>query len=188
MLEQTVTSHDWMLKKKWRIRFRILQIILIFLYITGEVLGVILASVYFETNQALFWQRVLIFFILGLPMLTIGLLLQIPIRRRSIEFDYELSGNTFTVYRIIGHRRKKYLSFELRTVSDVFRLEDNNEKKQVSDALKYSIFACCNPEDPRLTLVWTNECLIKNTYRSTTVLLEPNEALYERLIKAARKK
>jgi hypothetical protein len=188
MLEQSVSSHDWISKKQWRIRFRILQIILLVFFILGEVLGISLAFVYFETNQALFWQRVLIFLVLGLPMLIVTLLLQISIRRRSIQYDYEIRDNTFTVYRIIGSQRMKYLSFGLDTVTEVIRLADNMDEKKVGNALKSSVFACCNPDDSRLTLVWTNGCVMKNNYSSTSVLLELNNPLFERLIKATRKK
>ncbi len=188
MLEQSVSRHDWRSEKRWRSWYRAIQITLLVLFIFGEMLGLTLASVFFEIDQALFWQRVFMVVILGLPMLIVVLLLQVLIRRRSLEYDYELFGNTFTVYRIYGNRRKEYLSFGLDTVTDVKRVADNQDVTKIKNALKSCIFASCNPHDPRLTIVWTKRCAFKQTYRNTSVLLEPDNALFERLQKGAGKK
>lgn len=181
MIEQAVTRRADERYRRWTRLLRGLQIFALAALVLGEVLGMTLAGVYFETDQQLFRQWVLQLILFGAPLLLFALLLELSLRRRSVQYDYCLQGSAFTVYRLIYSRRRPYLSFDLATVRELRPFPDAEDDAEQKRLLKGGIVACCNADAPVLLLVTTDSCLTRRGMRRATVIIEPNEELLREL-------
>lgn len=179
MLEQAVSKYNNTRERRWKNILRAMQIILAVILLVCEVFGFMLAGVYREMGESYFWQWILQMVILGLPILTVILLLQIPIHKLILEYDYNLLGQAFSCYRLYGSRRKWYFSFDLNTVSafkDVREIADGSEEEQL---LSGAVIVSCNEDAKHLVLVHTCDCVIGRKRRECSFVLELNETFYD---------
>lgn len=179
MLEQAVCKWDNRRERRWSAVLRGMQIVLAVVLLICEVFGFMLAGVYREMGESYFWQWILQLVLLGLPMLTVILLLQIPIRRMGKEYDYQLTGEAFSCYRLYGNRRKWYFSFNLNSVTvfrDITQIPEDSREEQL---LERAVIVSCNEDAPHLVLVHTKSCFIGKNHKPASLVLELNDALYE---------
>lgn len=181
MIEQAVTRFADDRYRRWTKLLRGLQVFALTALVLGEVFGMTLAGVYFDTDQAMFWQWVLQLILFGAPLLLFAFLLELRLRRRSIQFDYCLQGSAFTVYRLIYSRRKPFLSFDLASVRELRSFPDSADDVEQKRLLSDSIVACCNADAAVLMLVTTDSCLTRRGMRRATVVIEPNAELLKEL-------
>lgn len=180
MIEQAVTRFKDDRYRRWTRLLRALQLLALAALVLGEVLGMTLAGVYFDTDQALFWQWVLQLILFGAPLLLFAFLLELRLRLRSVQFDYCLQGSAFTVYRLIYSRRKPFLSFDLASVRQLRPFPDTVNDAEQKRLLKDAVVACCNA-DAALVLVTVENCLTRRGMRRATVVLEPDAELLREL-------
>lgn len=179
MLEQAVCKYNNDRERRWTYILRAMQIILGVILAICEIFGFMLAGVYREMGDSYFWQWILQMVILGLPMLTVILLLQIPIHKLMLEYDYELLGQAFSCHRLYGSRRKWYFSFDLNTVTvfkDIREIADGSEEEQL---LKDAVIVSCNEDAKRLMLVHTQNCVIGRKQKETSFVLELNDTFHD---------
>lgn len=178
MLEQAVCKWNNTRERRWTAVLRAMQIILAVILAICEVFGFMLAGVYREMGDNYFWQWILQMVILGLPILTIIVLLQLPIHKLMVEYDYNLQGQGFSCYRLYGNRRKWYFSFDLNTVAvfkDVREIADGSYEEQL---LNQAVIVSLNEDAKHLVLVHSGDCIIGNKHREASVVLELNDAFY----------
>lgn len=179
MLEQAVSKYNNDRERRWKNILRAMQIILGVILAVCEIFGFMLAGVYREMGDSYFWQWILQMVILGLPMLTVILLLQIPIHKLMLEYDYNLLGQAFSCYRLYGSRRKWYFSFDLNTVTvfeDIREIEDGSEEERL---LKSAVIVSCNEDAKHLMLVHSEDCVIGRKRKDASFVLELNDAFYD---------
>ena len=173
MLEQAVSKYNNDRERRWKNILRAMQIILGVILAVCEIFGFMLAG------DSYFWQWILQMVILGLPMLTVILLLQIPIHKLMLEYDYNLLGQAFSCYRLYGSRRKWYFSFDLNTVTvfeDIREIEDGSEEERL---LKSAVIVSCNEDAKHLMLVHSEDCVIGRKRKDASFVLELNDAFYD---------
>ncbi len=179
MLEQAVSKINNARERHWKTGLRVLQIFLLVTLLVCEVFGFMLAGVYQSMGESYFWQWCLQMVLLGLPMLTVALLLQIPIRRLMLEYDYELTGRAFSCYRLYGSRRKWYFSFDLSTVTAFADCREIEDGSREDDYLRRAVVASCNEDAAHLMLVHTKDCVIGKNRKAASLVLELNDTLFE---------
>lgn len=174
MLEQAVSRKFRDRDKRMRTLLRSLQVFVLSMLILGEVFGMMLSRVYYETNTALFWQWVAVMLLFGVPMVLVAIALELPLRYLHTEYDYELQGQNFSVYRLVYGRRKWLLSVDLHSVTELrpYAGVDNGRK-----AMK----AFCNPGDPSLVWMESNNCFSRRGTRLSSVVIEPDEQMRKAL-------
>lgn len=177
MIEQAVSKRNRTREKKLILLFRIIMVIAIALLLAGEILGITLASVYWQGNQDVFWQWVLVLLFFGLPIAALCLLLQYLINRYRVEYDYVYQNESFSCYRITGQRRKSYLFFKLSDISAYIRYDEIEPNSREARWLQNAVLICCNPKSDRLRLLYINNCQVGKKYKDCAVLIEPNAAL-----------
>lgn len=181
MIEQAVSRLP---SKKEQIRIRLLralQLLLIFLLLSGLVLGITLASVYWQTNQALFWQWVATLLFFGTPMLACCFLLQFFVNRLRVEYDYLLDGESFMVYRITGQRRKPYLSFSAKNMELFLPYDEILPGSPDMDRLQKAELLCCDVNSDRLFLLQVKNVHIQKKTKDLSLLLELKSPLEKAL-------
>ncbi len=178
MLEQAVSKYNNTRERRWKNILRAMQIVLLVIFVVLEVFGFMLAGVYREMGDDYFWQWCLQMVILGLPMVTVILLLQIPIYKLMMEYDYNLSGQAFSCYRFYGSRRKWYFSFDLNTVTVFAELSEIREGSREDQLLGRALIASCNEDAKHLVLVHSEDCVIGRKRRAQSLVLELNDAFY----------
>lgn len=182
-MEQTVVKHDDQRDRRIRKIFRIIQIVLLALAGIGLVFGFTIASVFWDTDRNVFWQSAVSMVLLTLPVLLAAGLLEWRIRKLCVEYDYVLSDNVLSVWKISGNRRALYLTVPLSSVTFCKRYDDLEEAER--SKLARARFACCNASDPRLALIESNAVRIGKRETAAAVLLEPNEELFRAFRRAA---
>ena len=178
MLEQAVSKWNNIRERRWKNILRAMQILLAVILAVCEVFGFTLAGVYRQMGDEYFWQWILQMVVLGLPMLTVILLLQIPIHRLMLEYDYNLLGQAFSCYRIYGSRRKWYFSFDLNTVTvfeDIREIADGSGEEQL---LKDAVIVSLNEDAKHLVFVHTQDCVIGRKRKEASFVLELNDAFF----------
>lgn len=178
MLEQAVSKYNNGRERRWKNILRVMQILLALALLICEAFGFMLAGVYREMGESYFWQWIFQMVILGLPMLTVILLLQIPIHKLMLEYDFDLLGQAFSCYRLYGSRRKWYFSFDLNTVTvfkDIREIEDGSEEEQL---LNSALIVSCNEDAKHLMLVHTVDCVIGRKRKKAIFVLELNDTFY----------
>lgn len=180
MIEQAVTRLTDDRYRRWTRLLRGLQVFALTALVLGEVFGMTLAGVYFDTDQAMFWQWVMQLILFGAPLLLFAFLLELRLRLRSVQFDYCLQGSAFTVYRLVYSRRKPFLSFDLASVHELRPFPDTAGDAEQKRLLKGAVVACCNA-DAALLLVTVENCLTRCGMRRATVVLEPDAELLREL-------
>ena len=178
MLEQAVSKWNNGRERRWKNILRGMQIVLAVILAVCEVFGFTLAGVYRQMGDAYFWQWILQMVVLGLPMLTVILLLQIPIHRLMVEYDYNLLGQAFSCYRFYGSRRKWYFSFDLNTVTvfkDIREIDDGSEEEQL---LREAVIVSCNEDAKHLMLVHSADCVIGRKRKKASFVLELNDTFH----------
>ncbi len=179
MLEQAVSKWNNQRQRRWKNVLRGMQIFLAVALLVCEVFGFMLAGVYREMGETYFWQWIFQMVILGLPMLTVIALLQIPIHKLILEYDYNLAGQAFSCYRLYGSRRKWYSSFDLNTVTvfkDIREITDGSEEERLLDG---AVIVSCNEDAKHLILVHTRDCVIGRKRKEAGFVLELNDAFYD---------
>ena len=178
MLEQAVNKWNNSRERRWKNILRAMQIILALILLVGEVFGFMLAGVYREMGEEYFWQWIVQMVILGLPVLTVILILQVPIHKLMLEYDYNLLGQAFSCYRLYGSRRKWYFSFNLNAVTvfkDIREIEDGSEEEQL---LREAVIVSCNEDAKHLMLVHSAECVIGRKRKKASFVLELNDTFH----------
>lgn len=178
MLEQAVNKSNNTRQLRWKAVLRGIQIILAIVLLICEVFGFTLAGVYREMGESYFRQWIFQMVILGLPILSVILLLQIPIHRLVPEYDYNLLGQAFSCYRFFGNRRKWYFSFDLNTVTvfqDIREIADGSEEERM---LAGALIVSCNEDAKHLMLVHTDDCVIGRKRKAASLVLELNDTFY----------
>ncbi len=178
MLEQAVSKRNNQRQRRWKNILRAMQILLAVILLVCEVFGFMLAGVYREMGERYFWQWILQMVMLGLPMLTVIALLQIPIYKLILEYDYNLQGQAFSCYRLYGSRRKWYFSFDLNTVTvfkDIREIADGSEEARLLDR---AVIVSCNEDAKHLIFVRTQDCVIGRRRKEAGFVLELNDAFY----------
>ena len=185
MLEQTVVKHDDSRDRAVRKAMRIIQIVLIALVVLAYVLGISLFSAFWDVDRTMFWSGVLTLLLFTAPVLPVLALLEWRIRLLCVEYDYVLSDNTFSVWRISGNRRALYLSFDLNGLTFCKAYDSLSESEL--GKMKKALFACCNASDPRLTLLEADGVQVRKQVRDAAILIEPNEEIARVLSGALRR-
>ncbi len=178
MLEQAVSKQNNQRERRWKNGLRAMQILLAVILLACEVFGFMLAGVYREMGEAYFWQWILQMVLLGLPMLTVIVLLQIPIHKLILEYDYNLQGQAFSCYRLYGSRRKWYFSFDLNTVTvfrDIREIADGSQEERL---LGKAVIVSCNEDAEHLMLVHTQDCVMGKKRREASLVLELNDRFH----------
>ncbi len=178
MLEQAVCKHDNRRERRWKNVLRAMQIILLVILVVLEVFGFTLSGVYRELGEDIFWQWCLQLVILGLPIITVILLLQIPIHKLMMEYDYNLMGQAFSCFRFYGSRRKWYFSFDLNTVTIFKELRDIGEGSKEEELLRHARIVSCNEDAKHLMLVHSEDCVIGRKRKEQSLVLELNDTFY----------
>jgi len=178
MLEQAVSKRDNAREKAWKKALRGVQIFLVIILVILEAFGFTISVVYWETDRNLFWQWIAMLAALGVPLILFTLLLQIPINKLRLEYDYTLQGQAFTIHRLYGSRRKWYLSFDLNTITDFVDVREIKEGSREDVLLDKAIIVGFNQSAPHMMLVRTLDCIIENNRREAVLVLELNEPLY----------
>lgn len=178
MLEQAVNKWNNGREQRWKNVLRFLQILLGIILAVCEIFGFMLAGVYGEMGQSYLWQWIFQMVILGLPILTVIALLQIPIHKLMLEYDYSLQGQAFSCFRLYGNRRKWYFSFDLNSVTvfqDVRQIADGSKEARLLDK---AVIASCNEDAKHLMLVHTKACTIGKKQREASLILELDDKFY----------
>ena len=186
MIEQAVSKLNNGPEQRRKRIYRIGQILLGAALVLGYVLGFTLLSALWESDRSAFWAGTLQLLLLGTPILALIGILEVLIGRIGAEFDYELSGDSFAVYRIAHNRRKLFCHFSLKDVRWYKKYSElTDEELQL---LKNALFACCNSDSPNLALICVEELTEGRTRGVRAVLLEPEERLEEAFKRALRRK
>lgn len=176
MLEQAVSKRNNAGIKRMKLILRITQVVVLVLMLVGEVLGFTLSGVIYSASQTMFWQWIAMMVLMAIPALVLAAILEVIIRRRSIEFDYELKDTNVIVYRLVYGKRKLYLTFDLGNVSAIRAYDTVASNPLHRQDLKKSVIACCNYDDENLMCINTTNCTFKRRKCSTMIIMEPNEA------------
>lgn len=187
MLEQAVSKGHNSPSRRWSKILRVFQIILLVIFVIGEGFGLSLSGVYWETDQALFWQWCLQLAITGLPLALLIVGLQYPICKLRVQYDYTLQEQRFSVYRFWGNRRKSYLFFDLDSIDHFMDADDIEEDSEEEQGLRRAIDVTCNDDAEHLVLVHVEDCIFKQRHRSAWLLLELNGTFYEALSRHLRR-
>lgn len=186
-MEQGVCKRDNRRERRWKNVLRAIQLLLAAALLIGEVFGFTLAGVYREMGDSYFWQWIAQMVLLGLPVLTVILLLQLPVNRLMLEYDYELQGQAFSCYRLLGSRRKWFFSFDLNTVTvfqDVRQIEEGSPEEAL---LHRAVIACCNEDAPHLMLVASDDCVIGRKRGRTALVLELTGSFHDAMARELRR-
>lgn len=178
MLEQAVNKWNNERERRWKIILRVMQILLAAVLLICEVFGFMLAGVYRSMGDSYFWQWIAQMVLLGLPLLTVILVLQVPIHKLTMEFDLSLSGQAFSCYRLYGNRRKWYFSFDLNTVTvfqDVRQIPDGSREEAL---LEQAVIVSFNEDAKHLMLVHTKACVMGRKHKEASFVLELNDAFH----------
>ena len=186
MIEQAVSRRNNGADHRRKRIYRGVQIALGALLVLGWVLGFTLLSVLWDSDRGAFWTGTLQLLLLGTPILALMGILQAIIGRIGGEFDYELSGDSFAVYRIANNRRRLYCSFDLKDVRFCKKYSDLDDQELA--LLKRALFACCNSDSPALALAYVDDLVVGRVRGPRALLLEPEERLEEAFKKALRRK
>ena len=186
MIEQAVSRRNNGADHRRKRIYRGVQIALGALLVLGWVLGFTLLSVLWDSDRGAFWTGTLQLLLLGTPILALMGILQVLIGRIGGEFDYELSGDSFIVYRIANNRRRLYCSFDLKDVRFCKKYSDLDDQELA--LLKRALFACCNSDSPALALAYVDDLVVGRVRGPRALLLEPEERLEEAFKKALRRK
>lgn len=173
MLEQTVVKHEDRRDRAVRKAMRIIQIVLIALVVLAYVLGISIFSAFWDVDRSVFWNGLLTLLLLTAPVLPVLALLEWRIRLLCVEYDYVLSDNVFSVWKISGNRRALWITFDLADLMFCKAYDALSESELAR--MKRALFACCNASDPRLMLVEAKNVQVKKHVSDSAVLLEPNE-------------
>ena len=185
MIEQAVSRRNNGADHRRKRIYRGVQIALGALLVLGWVLGFTLLSVLWDSDRGAFWTGTLQLLLLGTPILALMGILQVLIGRIGGEFDYELSGDSFIVYRIANNRRRLYCSFDLKDVRFCKKYSDLDDQELA--LLKRALFACCNSDSPALALAYVDDLVVGRVRGPRALLLEPEERLEEAFKKAQPK-
>ena len=147
--------------------------------------GISLFGAFWDVDRSLFWGGFLTLLLFTFPVLPVLAFLEWRIRLLCVEYDYALSDNTFSVWRIGGNRRVFYLAFDLNDLTFCKAYDSLSESEL--GRMKKALFACCNASDPRLTLVEANNVQIRKQIKDAAILLEPNEEIAKVLCAALRR-
>ena len=186
MIEQAVSRRNNGADHRRKRIYRGAQIALGAVLVLGWVLGFTLLSVLWDSDRGAFWTGTLQLLLLGTPILALMGILQVLIGRIGGEFDYELSGDSFIVYRIANNRRRLYCSFDLKDVRFCKKYSDLDDQELA--LLKRALFACCNSDSPALALAYVDDLVVGRVRGPRALLLEPEERLEEAFKKALRRK
>ena len=186
MIEQAVSRRNNGADHRRKRIYRGVQIALGALLVLGWVLGFTLLSVLWDSDRGAFWTGTLQLLLLGTPILALMGILQVLIGRIGGEFDYELSGDSFIVYRIANNRRRLCCSFDLKDVRFCKKYSDLDDQELA--LLKRALFACCNSDSPALALAYVDDLVVGRVRGPRALLLEPEERLEEAFKKALRRK
>jgi hypothetical protein len=186
MTEQTVSKLNNGPEQRRKRIYRIGQILLGAALVLGYVLGFTLLSALWESDRSAFWAGTLQLLLLGTPILALIGILEVMIGRIGAEFDYELSGESFAVYRVAHNRRKLFCHFSLKDVRWYKRYSELTDEELL--LLKKALFACCNSDSPALALAYVDDLVVGRVRGPRALLLEPEERLEEAFKKALRRK
>jgi len=186
MIEQTVSKLNNGPEQRRRRIYRIGQILLGAALVLGYVLGFTLLWALWQSDRSAFWTGTLQLLLLGTPILALIGILEVMIGRIGAEFDYELSGESFAVYRVARNRRKLFCHFSLKDVRWYKRYSELTDEEL--PLLKNALFACCNSDSPNLALISVEKLTQGRTCGARAVLLEPEERLEEAFKRALRRK
>ena len=184
MIEQTVVKHDDHRDRILRKTLRIIQVVLIVLAGLALVFGFTVASVFWDTDRTVFWQALLNMILLALPVIGVAAFLEWRIQKLCVEYDYVLSDNVFSVFRVAGNRRVLWMTIPLPSLTFCKRYDELSEADKYR--LSHVLFACCNADDPRLTLIESDAVLIGKRERKASVLTEPEDELFRAFARAVR--
>lgn len=185
MLEQAVVKHDDRRDRTVRRVMRVIQIVLIALVVLAYVLGISLFGAFWDVDRPLFWSGLLTMLLFTAPVLPVLAFLEWRIRLLGVEYDYVLSDNVFSVWRISGNRRALYLAFDLKDLT-FCKTYDSLSENELSK-MKKALFACCNASDPRLTLVEAKDVQVRKQVKDAAILLEPSEEFSRAFFSALRR-
>ena len=171
MLEQAVCKWNNGRERRWKNILRAMQAILVVVLIVCEAFGFMLAGVYREMGDDYFGQWILQLLILGLPMLTVVFLLQIPIHKLMLEYDYNLQGQAFSCYRFYGNRRKWYFSFDLNTITVFQNIREIVDGSYEEQLLNKAVIVSRNEDAEHLVLVHSKDCVMGNKRREVSLVL-----------------
>ena len=116
-----------------------------------------------------------------LPMLLFVLVLHGLICKVGLEYDYELSGNLLSIYRLLGNSRKFYLSFDLTNVTLARDTSDIRSGSREEALLRSAKVASCNADAPHLFLLQVSDCRLGRRVTDLCVLVELNNTFYTAL-------
>ena len=179
MIEQAVAKLDTRSEKRRKRIYRIAQIILGVVLLAGWVLGFTLISVLWDGDRAAFWAGFVQLLLLGTPVLALLGILEVLAGRLGVEYDYELAGGQFCVYRIARNRRKLCCRFETEDVTFYKRYSEIGEGE--ARKLQRALILCCNSDSPSLTVVEVRDCLTGRRRGDQVLLLEMGEKLEQAL-------
>lgn len=177
MLEQVIRKKNNSNDRFWKRVFQLLR---------GISIGVLIFTLYFgfsvnrflwTADRVVFWQATLSLILITLPLFLFVLFAHRMIHKYGLAYDYELFEDTLTLFRLQGNSRRRYLAFDLNTISFFKDIGDIRPGSNEEQLLRKAKSASCNPDASHLLLVKA-ECLYKYGTKTQFVLLELNEEFY----------
>ena len=172
-MEQSVSKRNNTHEHRYRRILRIVQVVLLIALVLGLVLGFTLFSPFLDTDQGFFFRGIVSLLVLALPIFFIAGLLEWQILKLCVGYDYVLSGDFLTIFRVRGSHRKEWLGFALSDISFCKAYDQLTEAEL--QKMKKAIFACCNSDSQDLTLVEVRRTGSGNKENLSAILMEPNE-------------
>lgn len=184
MLEQSVSKHNNLRDRRMRRILRIIQITILVLAVLALGFGFSIAGVFWDSNRTVFWQAVVNMLLLAVPVLLVAAFLEWRIRKLCVEFDYILSDRTLYIWRITGGRRALWITIPLTELSFLKPYDELSDEER--GKLKKVRFACCNVDDPRMTLLEADQAIIRKRSAPVSLLIEPDPELIRVMQRALR--
>ena len=181
MIEQTIRKYNNRNDRFWKKVFRFLQLTSLFVLGVGAYFGFTVNSFYWHIDRTVFWQSCFYLLLMCLPLLIFVLVLHGLICKVGLEYDYELSGNILSVYRLLGSRRKFYLSFDLNNVTLIREISNIRSGSREEGLLRSAKAASCNEDAPHLFLLQVSDCRLSRRVADVCVLVELNSTFYAAL-------